>query len=213
MNLKKRLASKEAVAGVIGLGYVGLPLAVELARNHVRTIGFDVDVRKVSELAAGRSYIPDVPSDHVAHAVNTGMLTPTTDPASLAEADVIDICVPTPLRKTKDPDLSYVVKAVETTAAVLRKGQLVILESTTYPGTTDEVVKPALEAKGLKAGVDFYLAFSPNGSTRETRRTRPRTFRRSSVATMRQAPKLRRSSTSWWSTRSCRSARLAPPRW
>jgi UDP-N-acetyl-D-glucosamine dehydrogenase len=97
----------------------------------------------------------------VAQAVNTGMLTPTTDPASLADADVIDICVPTPLRKTKDPDLSYVVKAVETTAAVLRAGQLVILESTTYPGTTDEVVKPALEAKGLTAGVDFYLAFSP----------------------------------------------------
>jgi UDP-N-acetyl-D-glucosamine dehydrogenase len=161
MNLKQRLASKEAVAGVIGLGYVGLPLAVELARNKVRTIGFDVDTRKVSDLAAGRSYIPDVPSEQVAQAVNSGLLAPTTDPASLAEADVIDICVPTPLRKTKDPDLSYVVKAVETTAAVLRKGQLVILESTTYPGTTDEVVKPALEAKGLKAGVDFYLAFSP----------------------------------------------------
>jgi UDP-N-acetyl-D-glucosamine dehydrogenase len=161
MNLKQRLASKEAVAGVIGLGYVGLPLAVELARNRVRTIGFDVDTRKVSDLAAGRSYIPDVPSEQVAQAVNSGLLAPTTDPASLAEADVIDICVPTPLRKTKDPDLSYVVKAVETTAAVLRKGQLVILESTTYPGTTDEVVKPALEAKGLKAGVDFYLAFSP----------------------------------------------------
>jgi UDP-N-acetyl-D-glucosamine dehydrogenase len=161
MNLKQRLASKEAVAGVIGLGYVGLPLAVELARNRVRTIGFDVDTRKVSDLAAGRSYIPDVPSEQVAQAVNSGLLAPTTDPASLAEADVIDICVPTPLRKTKDPDLSYVVKAVETTAAVLRKGQLVIVESTTYPGTTDEVVKPALEAKGLKAGVDFYLAFSP----------------------------------------------------
>lgn len=161
MNLKKRLENKEAVAGIIGLGYVGLPLAVELARANVRTIGFDVDVRKVSELAAGRSYIPDVPSEHVAEAVNNGMLIPTTDPASLAEADVIDICVPTPLRKTKDPDLSYVVKAVETTASVLRKGQLIILESTTYPGTTDEVVKPALEAKGLKAGEDFYLAFSP----------------------------------------------------
>ncbi|MEZ5286809.1 MAG: nucleotide sugar dehydrogenase [Vicinamibacterales bacterium] len=161
MDLKQRLEAKEAVAGIIGLGYVGLPLAVELARNNVRTIGFDVDVRKVSELAAGRSYIPDVPSEHVAEAVNAGMLIPTTDAASLADADVIDICVPTPLRKTKDPDLSYVVKAVETTAAVLRKGQLIILESTTYPGTTDEVVKPALEAKGLKAGVDFYLAFSP----------------------------------------------------
>jgi UDP-N-acetyl-D-glucosamine dehydrogenase len=161
MDLKKRLEAKQAVAGVIGLGYVGLPLAVELARHNVRTIGFDVDVRKVSELANGRSYIPDVPSAHVAEAVSAGLLTPTTDAASLAEADVIDICVPTPLRKTKDPDLSYVVKAVETTASVLRRGQLVILESTTYPGTTDEVVKPALEAKGLQAGKDFYLAFSP----------------------------------------------------
>jgi UDP-N-acetyl-D-glucosamine dehydrogenase len=161
MTLKTRLANKEAVAGVIGLGYVGLPLAVELAQHNVRTIGFDVDLRKVQELAAGRSYIPDVPSEHVAQAVNSGLLVPTTDPASLAEADVIDICVPTPLRKTKDPDLSYVVKAVETTASVLRKGQLIILESTTYPGTTDEVVKPALEAKGFKVGEDFYLAFSP----------------------------------------------------
>jgi UDP-N-acetyl-D-glucosamine dehydrogenase len=161
MDLKQRLESKEAVAGIIGLGYVGLPLAVELARANVRTIGFDVDVRKVRELADGRSYIPDVPSEHVAAAVNAGMLIPTTDPMSLAEADVIDICVPTPLRKTKDPDLSYVVKAVETTASVLRKGQLVILESTTYPGTTDEVVKPILEANGLKAGRDFFLAFSP----------------------------------------------------
>jgi len=161
MDLKKRIEAKDAVAGIIGLGYVGLPLAVELARANLKTIGFDVDVRKISELAAGRSYIPDVPSEHVAEAVNSGMLIPTTDPASLGEADVIDICVPTPLRKTKDPDLSYVVKAVETTAAVLRKGQLIILESTTYPGTTDEVVKPILEAKGLKAGRDFYLAFSP----------------------------------------------------
>jgi len=161
MDLKKKIEAREAVAGIIGLGYVGLPLAVELARANVRTIGFDTDVRKIGELAAGRSYIPDVPSEHVAEAVNAGMLIPTTDPASLAEADIIDICVPTPLRKTKDPDLSYVVKAVETTAAVLRKGQLIILESTTYPGTTDEVVKPILEAKGLKAGRDFYLAFSP----------------------------------------------------
>jgi UDP-N-acetyl-D-glucosamine dehydrogenase len=161
MSLKKRIEAREAVAGIIGLGYVGLPLAVELARANVRTVAFDVDVRKIGELAAGRSYIPDVPSEHVAQAVNSGLLIPTTDAASLAEADVIDICVPTPLRKTKDPDLSFVVKAVETTAAVLRQGQLVILESTTYPGTTDEVVKPALEAKGLKAGRDFYLAFSP----------------------------------------------------
>ena len=128
------LEAKHAVAGVIGLGYVGLPLAVELARNNVRTIGFDVDIRKISELAAGRSYIPDVPSDHVAQAVNTGMLTPTTDPASLAEADVIDICVPTPLRKTKDPDLSYVVKAVETTAAVLRRASYASIAASSRSG-------------------------------------------------------------------------------
>jgi UDP-N-acetyl-D-glucosamine dehydrogenase len=161
MDLRQRIEQKRAVASVIGLGYVGLPLAVELARAGVRTIGFDVDARKVSALVAGQSYIPDVPAQHVAETVAAGTLCPTTDAGALADADVIDICVPTPLRKTKDPDLSYVVRAVETTASVLRKGRLVILESTTYPGTTDEVVKPALEAKGLKAGIDFYLAFSP----------------------------------------------------
>jgi UDP-N-acetyl-D-glucosamine dehydrogenase len=161
MDLKQRIEQRQAVAGIIGLGYVGLPLAVELARAGVKTIGFDVDARKVSELASGRSYIPDVRSEHVCEAVRAGALVPTTDPASLAEADVIDICVPTPLRKTKDPDLSYVVRAVDTTASVLRSGQLVILESTTYPGTTDEIVKPVLEARGLRAGTDFFLAFSP----------------------------------------------------
>jgi UDP-N-acetyl-D-glucosamine dehydrogenase len=103
----------------------------------------------------------DVLSAHVAEAVKAGTFRATTDGNELKDVDIIDICVPTPLRKTRDPDLSYVVKAVETTASVLRKGQLVILESTTYPGTTDEVVQPALEAKGLKAGEDFYLAFSP----------------------------------------------------
>ena len=161
MNLKTRIEQRQAIAAIIGLGYVGLPLAVELARAGCAVIGFDVDRRKIDELKAGRSYIPDVESAHVAEVIASGKLTPTTDPTQLARADVIDICVPTPLRKTKDPDMSYVVKAVETTAAALRKGQLIILESTTYPGTTDEVVLPALEAKGFKAGQDFYLAFSP----------------------------------------------------
>jgi UDP-N-acetyl-D-glucosamine dehydrogenase len=161
MDLKKRIETKQAVAGVIGLGYVGLPLAVELARNNVRTIGFDVDVRKVSELAAGRSYIPDVPSAHLAEVVKNGKFVATTDAKRLGECDIIDICVPTPLRKTKDPDMTYVVQAVEATAAILKKGQLVILESTTYPGTTVEVVQPTLAAKGFTPGVDFYLAFSP----------------------------------------------------
>jgi UDP-N-acetyl-D-glucosamine dehydrogenase len=161
MELLKRIENKQARLGVIGLGYVGLPLAIEFARAGFHVVGFDVDKTKVDALNAGRSYIPDVPSEHVAQSVNAGLFTATTDENALADVDIIDICVPTPLRKTRDPDLSYVVQAVETTARVLRKGQLVILESTTYPGTTDEVVQPALEAKGLKAGEDFYLAFSP----------------------------------------------------
>ncbi len=161
MELLKRIRSKEARLGVIGLGYVGLPLAVEFARAGFFVVGYDVSADKVADIQAGRSYIPDVSSDHLAEVVTSGHLVATTRPEVLHDVDIIDICVPTPLRKTRDPDLSYVVKAVTTTQAVLRKGQLIILESTTYPGTTDEVVQPALEETGLKAGTDFYLAFSP----------------------------------------------------
>jgi UDP-N-acetyl-D-glucosamine dehydrogenase len=161
MDLQSRIERKEITAGVIGLGYVGLPLAVELARADVRVIGFDVDPHKTGELNRGRSYIPDVPSASVAAVVGTGRFHATTNAGELAEADVIDICVPTPLRKTRDPDLSYVVRAVETVASVLKRGQLVILESTTYPGTTEEVVRPALERGGLHVGSDVFLAFSP----------------------------------------------------
>jgi UDP-N-acetyl-D-glucosamine dehydrogenase len=161
MELLKRIESKQARLGVIGLGYVGLPLAIEFARAGFHVVGFDVDQSKVDALNGGKSYIPDVASEHVHETVTKGLFKATIDEAALADVDIIDICVPTPLRKTRDPDLSYVVQAVDTTARVLRKGQLVILESTTYPGTTDEVVQPALEAKGLKAGEDFYLAFSP----------------------------------------------------
>ena len=161
MELVDRIASKQARLGVIGLGYVGLPLAVEFARAGFHVIGFDVSDEKVAELSAGRSYIPDVASKHLADVVSGGYLTPTTNADALKDADIIDICVPTPLRKTRDPDMSYVVQAVATTKNALRRGQLIILESTTYPGTTEEVVQPTLEESGLKAGVDFYLAFSP----------------------------------------------------
>src|SRR4029079_2339912 len=123
--------------------------------------GFDVDDAKNQQISAGNSYIPDVPSAELAEVVHAGKLRATSDMSRLADMDVIDICVPTPLRKTKDPDLSYVVKAVEAAAKVLRRGQLVILESTTYPGATDEVVQPMLEAGGFTAGEDFLLAFSP----------------------------------------------------
>jgi UDP-N-acetyl-D-glucosamine dehydrogenase len=159
--LLDRIRSRDAHVGVIGLGYVGLPLAVEFARAGFSVTGFDVDAHKAARINAGTSYIPDVPDAELAAAVTGGKLRATTDMRALGEMDAIDICVPTPLRKTRDPDLSYVVLAVEAVAATIRPGQLVILESTTYPGTTEEVVRPMLEAKGLQADVDFLLAFSP----------------------------------------------------
>jgi UDP-N-acetyl-D-glucosamine dehydrogenase len=160
-QLLDRIRSKDARVGVIGLGYVGLPLAVEFARAGFHVTGFDTDASKTASIKAGKSYIPDVPDADLAACVKAGRLTATTDMRELGSMDAIDICVPTPLRKTKDPDLSYVVLAVEAVAASLKRGQLVILESTTYPGTTDEVVQPMLEKGGLKADVDFFLAFSP----------------------------------------------------
>jgi UDP-N-acetyl-D-glucosamine dehydrogenase len=160
-RLADRIRARQARVGVIGLGYVGLPLAVEFARAGLDVTGFDVDERKVGEINAGRSYIPDVADHELAAAVSAGRLRATTDFSLLRDMDVADICVPTPLRKTKDPDLSFVVQALEVVAANLKSGQLVVLESTTYPGTTDEVALPMLEATGLKVERDFYLAFSP----------------------------------------------------
>ncbi|HEY7171058.1 MAG TPA: nucleotide sugar dehydrogenase [Vicinamibacterales bacterium] len=172
------IRSRTARIGVIGLGYVGLPLAVEFARAGFDTTGFDVDGSKIDRINAGTSYIPDVPDGDLCAAVKAGKLHATSDMSQLGAMDVIDICVPTPLRKTKDPDLSFVVKAVEAVAATLRPNQLVILESTTYPGTTDEVVQPMLEAGGLKADGDFLLAFSPErvdpGNAQFTTRTIPK---------------------------------------
>ena len=155
----ERIRARTARVGVIGLGYVGLPLAVEFAHAGFDVTGFDVDASKADQINGGRSYIPDVAERDLADCVRAGKLRATADMSALATMDAIDICVPTPLRKTKDPDLSYVVKAVEAVAATLTRGQLIILESTTYPGTTDEVVQPMLEAVGLKADVDFFLAF------------------------------------------------------
>jgi UDP-N-acetyl-D-glucosamine dehydrogenase len=161
VSLKDKIRERSARVGVIGLGYVGLPLAVEFAKKGFDVTGFDVDASKIEAINEGRSYILDVKTEDVNACVAAGRLRATSDMSQLREMDAIDICVPTPLRKTKDPDLSYVVQAVDSVKAHLTKGQLVILESTTYPGTTDEVVQPALEERGLKAGADFYLAFSP----------------------------------------------------
>jgi UDP-N-acetyl-D-glucosamine dehydrogenase len=156
-----KAASRDTLVGVVGLGYVGLPLAVEAARSRFQVLGFDIVAPVVDGINRGVSHIGDVPSAEVADAVSTGLLGATMDMARLAECDAISICVPTPLSKIKDPDLSYVVAAAERVAATLRPGQLVILESTTYPGTTREVVLPILARTGLRLGEDFFLCFSP----------------------------------------------------
>jgi UDP-N-acetyl-D-glucosamine dehydrogenase len=159
--LVEKLSARSARVGVIGLGYVGLPLAVEFARAGFDVTGIDLDRAKVDAINRGDTYIPDVPGAELREMVDAGRLRAAAAFAALESLDSVNICVPTPLRKTKDPDLSYIVSAVEQIAKHLHRGQLVILESTTYPGTTDEVVQPMLEAGGLKAGEDFFLAFSP----------------------------------------------------
>ncbi|MGE5263864.1 MAG: nucleotide sugar dehydrogenase, partial [Acidobacteriota bacterium] len=161
MKLEAKIANKTARVAVIGLGYVGLPLAVEFARAGFPVIGVDVDERKVSRLGKGASYIPDVASADVKRLVGEGKFMPTTDYDELRLADVIFICVPTPFDRMKAPDLQPVISATEGIAPRLHAGQLVILQSTTYPGTTEEVCQPILERTGLKAGQDFNLAFSP----------------------------------------------------
>ncbi|HXI28393.1 MAG TPA: nucleotide sugar dehydrogenase, partial [Vicinamibacterales bacterium] len=159
--LKQRIESSDIRAGVIGLGYVGLPLAVQFAKAGYDVVGIDVDQRKVDALNDGTSYIQDVPTEELAGLVNARRLRATSDSAAIAQLDSVNICVPTPLRKTKDPDVSYMVAAVTEVAKYLHPGMLVILESTTYPGTTEELARPILEASGLRAGRDFFLAFSP----------------------------------------------------
>jgi len=159
--LVARLRAREATAGVIGLGYVGLPLAAAAARAGFSTLGFDVDPSKPERLNKGESYIDAVGSEELGALVQAGRLHATTDFGRLAECDVAVICVPTPLTRQREPDLSYVEATVKTIARTLRPGQLIVLESTTWPGTTREVVKPLLEAGGLRSGVDFFLGFSP----------------------------------------------------
>jgi UDP-N-acetyl-D-glucosamine dehydrogenase len=155
------IRDRRARAGVIGLGYVGLPLAVEFARAGYQTTGIDLDEAKVDAINAGRSYIDDVSEEDVAQLHAAGRLSASIDFDVLHQLDTVNICVPTPLRKTKDPDMSFIVAAAEQISTRLRPGMLIILESTTYPGTTDELVLPILERSGLRGGKDFFLAFSP----------------------------------------------------
>jgi UDP-N-acetyl-D-glucosamine dehydrogenase len=160
-QLQSLIASKRAKVGIIGLGYVGLPLVQAFVRSGLQTIGFDIDQAKVERLKSGQSYIGHIPSEWIATWLQERRFEPTADMARLGEADAILICVPTPLTDTRDPDLSYIESTARQIAAALRPGQLVVLESTTYPGTTRDVVLPILEQSGLKVGKDFFLAFSP----------------------------------------------------
>ncbi|HLA96473.1 MAG TPA: nucleotide sugar dehydrogenase, partial [Pyrinomonadaceae bacterium] len=160
-ELETLIAEKRARIGVIGLGYVGLPLIVEFCLKGFEGVGFEVDTRKADSINAGKSYIVDVTDANVKKCVDAGKLSATTNFSKLTDCDVIIICVPTPLRKTKDPDMSYIIAANEEIQKYMRRGQLMILESTTYPGTTDEVLQPMFEEKGFKLDEDFLLAFSP----------------------------------------------------
>ena len=156
-----RLHTRRARVGVVGLGYVGLPLAVEFATAGFATVGLDIDEDKVRRIMGGDPCGSDLSRAAFEAAITSGTLVATTDFVQLSGLDSVNICVPTPLRKTRDPDLSHVVSAVGEVARHLHAGQLVILESTTYPGTVEEVVRPMLEKTGLQAGADFFLAFSP----------------------------------------------------
>lgn len=159
--LAEKIRNHTAHVGVVGLGYVGLPLAVEFAKVGFKVTGIDLAQSKVDMLNRGESYIQDVPTEEVAELVKAGRLKATTDFAVVRELDTVNICVPTPLSKTKDPDMSYIESATEEIVKNFHAGVLVILESTTYPGTTDEFVRPKLERGGLKVGEDFFLCFSP----------------------------------------------------
>jgi len=177
-ELRRKITEREARIGIVGLGYVGLPLAVEFGRAGFRVTGIDVSKKLVVGVRAGRSHIEDVPSGDVADLVRRKKLTAQHTYKGCGRCDALVICVPTPLRKTKDPDISYIVQALEEITKETRRGQLIVLESTTYPGTTEEVLRPRLEAGGLKAGRDFFLAFSPErvdpGNTRYTTHNTPK---------------------------------------
>jgi len=160
-ELQTKIKTKNCRFGVIGLGYVGLPLGLTLHESGFDVTGIDIDVKRVNAIQEGRSYITDIGDKELQAALNGHRFRATTNLSVIGELDAISICVPTPLRKTKDPDMSYIVAAADAIAKELRRGQLIILESTTYPGTTDELVLPILEAGGLKVGRDFFLAFSP----------------------------------------------------
>jgi UDP-N-acetyl-D-glucosamine dehydrogenase len=205
--LAEKIRTRQARVGIMGLGYVGLPLAVAFAKAGFSVTGIDLSDSKTAQINAGDSYVGDVASITLAWLVNHGKLKATVDFSVVRDLDTVNICVPTPLRKTKDPDMSYIVSACGGIAKYLHPGMLVILESTTYPGTTDELVLPMLEQGGLKVGQDFSCVSRPSAWILATRNTTPRTFRKSLAARRPHVPRWatcftrRRSNTSWPSAR------------
>jgi len=161
LELEAKIATRTARIGVIGLGYVGLPLGLTLSDSGFNVTGIDIDTNRVGAISEGRSYITDINDAELQKASRENRFRATTDLSEIRNLDAVSICVPTPLRKTKDPDMSYIIAAADAIAAHLHAGQLIVLESTTYPGTTDELILPTLEARGLKVGEDFFLAYSP----------------------------------------------------
>ena len=179
-QLQAKFENRNAVLGVIGLGYVGLPIVLETTHSKFKTIGFDIDPKKVESLQKGESYIHHIPSEKIQHLVASGLFEATTDYTRLKEVDAIIICVPTPLNEFREPDLGAVDATADAIAKNLCQGQLIVLESTTYPGTTEERIRPKLEARGMKVGEDFFLCYSPEredpGRKDFTTRTIPKVF-------------------------------------
>ncbi|MGZ3525915.1 MAG: nucleotide sugar dehydrogenase, partial [Thermodesulfobacteriota bacterium] len=157
----EKILTKEALIGIVGMGYVGLPLVLRFCEEDFRVLGFDVDSRKVATLKRGKSYLKSISSSRISQFIRSGRFDATDDFSRLGELDCILICVPTPLTEKMEPDLQYIEKTIESVRERIRKGQLIVLESTTYPGTTEELILPRLKSSGLKVGQDFFLAFSP----------------------------------------------------
>ncbi|WP_202620480.1 nucleotide sugar dehydrogenase [Methylocystis heyeri] len=215
-QLLEDFKTKKISVGIVGLGYVGLPLALSAAMGGYRTLGFDIDPDKIEAIHAGQSYLKHISAGSIAEAMHTGLLNATMDFSRLDEVDAVIICVPTPLTQNRDPDLTHVVRTTEVIAKKLRKGQLVALESTTWPGTTAEVVKPILDATGLVYGTDYFLAFSPEredpGNAHFTTRTIPKVVGADDEASLQLAVALYEnivsSVTSVSSTRAAEAAKL-----
>ena len=188
LNLIEKLRSKKAIIGIVGLGYVGLPLTLRYCEVGYKVIGFDIDPNKIDILTRGGSYIEHIPAQSIGNAVSLNF-EPTSDFARAAEVDALILCVPTPLNKYREPDLSFVIATVESLVPFLHPGMIVSLESTTYPGTTDEELKPRIEARGLVVGEDIYLVFSPEREDPGTRSFPRRLFQKSAEDTRRNVSK------------------------